>query len=481
MAMFSKATANFVRDVDYDGILIHVSRVNDSQKLVPMRLVVKRNRLWFWQRPKYQPTDFTLSDLLQGDTGLSPGVTEGDFVTYKGTYGDKLQGTLEVHAGNARATMESSSKLESCFGKLKTEKLDVNKLIQDSENRMVNMKHVLVQQLEKRAEVLAVVKERIFTTDRCPITQTKTEQCIFKGVLGLLGMLGSSLQVCVKDSSNIDAESDVSMEIPAGTAVAYSVLELKIKKNGQFEICARPETTGGIEADSPSNGPTYGFFDTVDGKCNGQKAPGTEPSASQNGSHEMDFSPLAELPQNTRFDLFKTLQEALKDRGALSYLQSMLEDLCCGETLDMIKHEDLCESLRKALLSILERYTEGSLANVPVQLKAVHLLVSAMEELPDETLSLLSESSPALLEAFDALMTQLKDSSEPLSLQCLPVLLQDNQAFQQVEQLLRSTNMTLARDMDRLWMETGDKAGVLPVVLSLSIQGLSVLCKEFEK
>lgn len=71
--MFSKATANFVRQIDTDGSLIHVSRVNDSRKLVPMALVVKRNRPWPWQKPKYHPTDFTLGDLLQGDEVLHPG------------------------------------------------------------------------------------------------------------------------------------------------------------------------------------------------------------------------------------------------------------------------------------------------------------------------------------------------------------------------------------------------------------------------
>lgn len=71
--MFSKATANFVHQIDPEGSLIHVSRVNDSHKLVPMALVVKRNR-WFWQRPKYQPTDFILSDLLLRDEVLSPGM-----------------------------------------------------------------------------------------------------------------------------------------------------------------------------------------------------------------------------------------------------------------------------------------------------------------------------------------------------------------------------------------------------------------------
>lgn len=71
--MFSKATANFVRQIDPDGSLIHVSRVNDSRKLIPMALVVKCKPVWFWQKAKYQPTDFTIGDLLLDDTELSPG------------------------------------------------------------------------------------------------------------------------------------------------------------------------------------------------------------------------------------------------------------------------------------------------------------------------------------------------------------------------------------------------------------------------
>uniref|UniRef100_UPI0037E7F183 gasdermin-E-like n=1 Tax=Semicossyphus pulcher TaxID=241346 RepID=UPI0037E7F183 len=461
--MFSKATANFVRQIDPEGSLIHVSRVNDSHKLAPMALVIKRNRIWFWQRPKYQPTDFTLGDLLQGHEVLRPGVSEDDFVSYKETLGDKLFGKLDTEAGSVSMTLEGrgSSKLQSCFGQLKKEELDVKKLLQDSSNRKVDMRHVLVQQLEKRAEVLAVVKQRIFTTNLCSITHTKKEQCTFQGVLGLVGMLGSSFQLCVKDSNNIEADSDVSLEIPSGTVIAYSVLELEIKKNGQYDICLRPGTIGGIEADNTVH--------TVDGNCNGKQVPETVPSgASQNGSHEMDISSLGELPQSTRAALFQRLKETLRDRGALSYLQCALEDLCNGETRDMTGHEEL-----ESWSAVLDSCTEDSQG---ARLNATHLLVSALEELPDKTLSILSETSPDFLEAFDTLMCRLKDSSEPLSTQCLPLLLQDNQAFQQAEQLLSSTSVTLRRDADRLWMEAGSQ-GVLPVVLRLSVQGLSLLCK----
>lgn len=46
-----------------------------------------------------------------------------------------------------------------------------------------------------------------------------------------------SCQVCVKDSNNIEADSDVSLEIPSGTVVAYSILELEIKKDGHYGEC----------------------------------------------------------------------------------------------------------------------------------------------------------------------------------------------------------------------------------------------------
>ncbi|TMS17885.1 Gasdermin-E [Larimichthys crocea] len=112
-------------------VLIHVSRINDSDKLVPMALVVKRNPIWFWQNPKYQPTIFTLSDLLQGDEVLTPGVSEQHILDYKGTYGDIFSGKLDSEAGSLSVTVsgQGSSMLQSCFGKLKKEKLDVKKLL----------------------------------------------------------------------------------------------------------------------------------------------------------------------------------------------------------------------------------------------------------------------------------------------------------------------------------------------------------------
>ncbi|KAF7647268.1 hypothetical protein LDENG_00174960 [Lucifuga dentata] len=485
--MFSKATAKFVRQIDPDGSLIHVSRLNNSHKLVPMAVVVKRNRMWFWQRPKYQPTDFTLSDLLLGDEPLNSVVSDTEFLTYQGTFGETLRGKLNTKTGSVQVNVEGygSSKLQSLFGKLKKEELDVKRLLRDSNDRLVDMRHRLVQQLEKRAEVLAVLKERILTTSPCSITETQQDQCNCLGVLGLRRKLGTTVKVYVKDSGSIQVESDVSLEIPPGTVIAYSILELEIKKDGQYELCLQPGTLGGFGTDSGTSSPSHDSFDNmceVDGmELSGEKVPEKALlSALQNESQELEIylSPLVELPHSARCALFLRLHETLGDRTALSYLENLLEDWCRGEVLIMADQDELSASQTTSVSSILDLLrlspddsSENSGSAVPAYLSAAHLLVSAIEVLPDETLSLLSECSPDFLDAFDTLLFRLKTSHQPLSLDSLPIILQGNEAFQLAEQLLASTNVVLRREADTLQAEMGDKPGVLPLVLCQSRDG----------
>lgn len=68
---------------------------------------------------------------------LLSGVSESDFVSYQGTFRDKLSGMVDGEAGSVGVTLKgnNSSKLQSRFGKLKKEDLDVKKLLRDSRNR----------------------------------------------------------------------------------------------------------------------------------------------------------------------------------------------------------------------------------------------------------------------------------------------------------------------------------------------------------
>lgn len=38
----------------------------------------------------------------------------------------------------------------------------------------------------------------------------------------------------MKENTNFEADSDVSLEIPPGTVIAYSIRELNIRKNGEY-------------------------------------------------------------------------------------------------------------------------------------------------------------------------------------------------------------------------------------------------------
>lgn len=65
-------------------------------------------------------------------------MSEKEFLSFKGSYGDKLSGKLETEAVTASIRLEGRgmSKLQSCFGRLKEEELDVKKLLQDSSDRL---------------------------------------------------------------------------------------------------------------------------------------------------------------------------------------------------------------------------------------------------------------------------------------------------------------------------------------------------------
>lgn len=64
-------------------------------------------------------------------------MSETDFLTYNGTFGDKLSGKLDAEAGSVNVALEGlgTSKLQSSFGKLKKQELDVMKLLKDSKDR----------------------------------------------------------------------------------------------------------------------------------------------------------------------------------------------------------------------------------------------------------------------------------------------------------------------------------------------------------
>ncbi|XP_061113263.1 gasdermin Eb [Conger conger] len=483
--MFATATSNLVKEIDPEGCLIPVSRLNDSDKLVPLSLVIRRKRFWFWQRPKYLTSDFTLSDVLNGDKPIKPVVVETDFLKYAGTFGDKLSGKVDGGVGPANFSLEGkgSSKLQSSFGSLKKQEVDVQKLLLDSKDRVLNLEHSLVNQtLGKHSEAFAILKERIVTSQQCSVTEEVLEQGDCAGFF-----TNKIIKVSVNENENAQQDSSVSLEIPAQTVIAYSVIELEVKCGGQFELCLQPDTIGGFKVDSPKKAK-----DAVDGRlvkavgCNPAGTTATPALQRELEKLQAHFQQLADLPAATRSTLLQLLITIMLDRVALAALESGLDQLCCGGTPDLCELQD-SPTLKQTVQEVLDLVQQshqnqsdgqsgGTHPRSPV-LTATHVTVSAMAEMTEPALIHLGSCSPRFLLALQQLVHCLAGGGE-LSLQdpALSQLVEEGEGYQRAEQLFSCSGATLQREASTLRAETGPQAKLRPLVMCISVQGLASLC-----
>ncbi|XP_031676400.1 gasdermin-E [Oncorhynchus kisutch] len=508
--MFSTATRNFVEEIDDDGSLIPVSSLIDSDKLVSLSLVVKRKRFWIWQKPKYLPTDFTLSDVLTGDTPLTPVVVKTDFLKYQGTFGDNKSGNFETNlvAVNLKVEGKDTSKLQSSFGSLKKEEVDVQKLLRDSKDKILDMSHCLIQQTrEKSREVFAVVKERIVTTQPCSVIEEVQEG----GQLGaLLSFCGpKSTQVSVKENSSLHKDSNVSLEIPAHTVIAYGIIELEIKLNGHYELCLMSDTLGGFEVDGPVKKSLVGV--------SGARDDTPKKSCFQRELEKLrgHFQLLSVLPAETRSSLLQLLKTTMEDRETVSVLESVLDQMCTGKTADLGEVKEVSQMQTvQAILNLLEHsdssptpsllsdssQTRSLLSDssqtpsllsdssqttslsdssqTPTLLNATHLIISAMDGMTDECLSVLGSCcSPPVLQALQILVQHVAaGSGETLSLRDAGLaVLTEEELYQRTESLFGHSEVTLKREEDTLRTEMKDQPGYLPLVMSITVKGLASL------
>ncbi|XP_042173076.1 gasdermin-E-like [Oncorhynchus tshawytscha] len=497
--MFSTATRNFVEEID-DGSLIPVSSLIDSDKLVPLSLVVKRKRFWIWQKPKYLPTDFTLSDVLTGDTPLTPVVVKTDFLKYQGTFGDNKSGNFESNlvAVNLKVEGKDTSKLQSSFGSLKKEEVDVQKLLRDSKDKILDMSHCLIQQTrEKSREVFAVVKERIVTTQPCSVIEEVQEG----GQLGeLLSFCGpKSTQVSVKENSSLHKDSNVSLEIPAHTVIAYGIIELEIKLNGHYDLCLMSDTLGGFEVDGPVKKSLVGV--------SGARDDTPKKSCFQRELEKLrgHFQLLSVLSADTRSSLLQLLKTTMEDREAVSVLESVLDQMCTGKTADLGEVKEVSQMQTvQAILNLLEHsdsspthsllsdssqtpslsdssQTHSLLSDssqTPTLLNATHLIISAMDGMTDECLSVLGSCcSPPVLQALQILVQHVAaGSGETLSLRDAGLaVLTEEELYQRTESLFGHSKVTLKREEDTLRTEMKEQPGYLPLVMSITVKGLASL------
>ncbi|XP_020793187.2 gasdermin Eb [Boleophthalmus pectinirostris] len=453
--MFATATRNFVEEVDRGRSLIPVSSLNDTISL--LTVVIKKKRYWLWQKPKYLPTDFTLNDILAGGTPIQPDITESEFIKYNGTFGDNIQGNVGANfiQNNVSVEGKDTSKLQSSFGSLKKEELGMPKLIKDSKERLLDMSHCLVEQtMRNNKQVFGIVKERILTTQPCSVIEEVQKEGQFGGMLTVCG--AKVTKVSLKENASLSKDSNVTMEIPPHTTLAYALIELEVKHDGHFKLCLMSTVSGG--------------FEEVD--SNGRLAP-------LHHSEKVDFRPVLEefkeyfkvlsaLPSQTKSSLLLQITEVIDDRTALSLLQNSLHHLCYGGVSASV------EEHQQQIQDILDLVAQSG-ASKDAVIKALHLVLSAVDEMSNKCLALLRMCcSSALLPDLELLVQcLLGDGQLPLTAMRQTTL--EEEVFDRVQCLFSSSNVFLKKDGDSLRTEVQQEAGNLPIILCIALRGLASL------
>nr|XP_033786718.1 gasdermin-E isoform X2 [Geotrypetes seraphini] len=402
--MFANATKKVLREIGPGGDLIPVSSLNDSDKLHLLCLVTKRKRVWCWQNPKYHLLSFTLSDILTEGKPLKPVVIESDFVKYEGKFGDFLETNFEAEIGVVKLNAARKGYVESqnSFGNLRKQEVDMQQLMKDVQERTIDLKHPLVQQmLGRRNETLCIVKEKIMTTQKCVLL----EHIQTEGKLGgLTGMKTPIVKVSVNEDGNLVQGANVVLEIPPPAVIAYAVIELYIKHDGHFEFCLLSEKEGGFERISTS-GPHQGLgasnvcsvyhWDIVDSNDRNVKNRAAVPGDASLSVLKQDILPqrkifqsFLELPEEKRSVLLRLLCKILRQGEIVTLLENSLGDICTGEIPNMTALSELKWEQQQNfqnLCKLLGYNIENDLVlqlEEPQQKKlllATHCLVSALE------------------------------------------------------------------------------------------------------
>ncbi|KAM5157174.1 gasdermin-E [Mantella aurantiaca] len=499
--MFSKATRNFLREIDVGGELIPVSSLNDCDKAQLLSVVAKKKRFWWWQKPKYEFSSCAclLGDVLTDEKPVKPVVVESEFVKYQGTYDDVLRANVNADFGTFHGNAAGSGHVQttSTFGNLRKQEVDMNHLMKDVQNRKIDLCHPFIQQLHgNKHDLLCIVKEKIITTQKCVISEHTQREETFGGKLGFHA---KRVKVSVTENGDFTKDENTVLEIPAPTAIAYAVVELFVKCDGNFDFCLLSEKQGGFETEcikkrhhaEPLLGNTVSLYDwdVMDGYRNVSVDTKIIRSNASLSFIKQDileltrnFSVLQDLPEAQRGELYNRLFEILDDGQTVTQLQAVVEDIGLGNRPGLTFLDDLKSRDRERVLKILcligydmpnQNLIDPHKKDL---LAALHILTSALDEMPDSALAILGACCKLLLlPALWALPNITSD--EGLCSRTEPTLadLIDQGTFQIAQGLFSLSNMRLELNDKSMSAVTSQDPGFLPYILYIAISGFHAL------
>ncbi|XP_039198018.1 gasdermin-E isoform X2 [Crotalus tigris] len=496
--MFAKATKTFVKEVDCGGDLISVSSLNNLDKLQFLNLVTKKKKTWCWQNPKYHLSSVSLNDVLAEDMHepIKPVIAESDFVKYEGKFEDCIRGSIETSLGRINLGTGGSDVVESLssFGNLKKQDVDLHKLMKDVKGRSINLQTPLLEQMvEKKNDVLCILTEKILTTQKCLVSEHIQKQ---EKLAGMVGISTKIIKVSVSENGNMIKNSNVVLEIPAPTTIAYAVIELYIKRNGQFELCLLHDQQGGFERGTMEE-PSYHslafkdaccphLFDVVDNeKLSGPESPipgGVSLNILSKDILQLktQFQPFMNLSEEKQRALYQMVCDFLLHEETVMQLENVLDSIYSEGSPGIIAMEELKSPEKPCLEEFLQ------LVGVQLQSKqqihnkelflAAHFLLSALAELSSYSLVLLLACCDLQLVRILYCLPNMISEDGTLTLGD-PILapLADPRRFRIAQKLFALSNINLEMIDSSIKAATMKKSHFSPIVLYIALNGLYAL------
>ncbi|XP_044188936.1 uncharacterized protein LOC122968057 isoform X1 [Thunnus albacares] len=437
--MFAAKAEAAVKCLGADGDLIYNENANLK---IEMLTLVKVKVKTFSSVVKYKISNLTLLDLLQ-EPNISPEYTEEVLMKDFENLSDSSSGGHAAAGVDApKVKLEVSASVDTVDGAssftLRKKTVDIKKLKESCADKKIKEKMVDTLQL-KETEKLTFVHQRVYNT--APVT--------FYGKTGKNGLVsavcekfGISLWRKKKDMTSFTVLEDVTF--------AYSLMEITTEDN-----------TLGIP-------PRFINMKRYNKGWWKVSTDGDEETLQQLTEDIFQkaalLQPLAKL--ESRHDLLKTLSELLHDREALSLLE---------ETLDQSSKGVFECQQSPAVSSFMDLLDVSEVTNS--QKDAAHLLVSAMDSLPDDAAALLVTCSPETLRVLQQLVNSLKENAQVRVPESLPVSLQEEGELRWAAELLCLTDQTLA-ELRAQWDRPDFSPEVLLELVCLVVQGLSLMQPE---
>ncbi|XP_054881772.1 uncharacterized protein LOC129356201 [Poeciliopsis prolifica] len=235
------------------------------------------------------------------------------------------------------------------------------------------------------------------------------------------------------------SKEDTTFTVPDKSTFAFSLVEVLLR-DGAMEIALESwsHKRRGLSHDAVNSDPMDLARDGIEMK-------------------EVLLRPLEELPVSTRRHLLRGLQDVLQEDEALSVLE---------ETLDQSSKGQPERPPSKVVSSFMDVLDESKVSSKVRD--AVHLLVCAMDGLPELEVRPLTSCAPETLTVLVQLVDSLKDGDEPSLPACPPVPLQQDGGLRWAADVLCGSSETLA-ELSAAWDRRPE---VLLEVLALAVLGV---------